>query len=111
MIEMTRLSELPVTDPAGTTGFWPPFLSRRLVRPRASLRGGTGLGRDGRAVTTSSRMSSDSRRAGRPPVLSNNPDIPLVQFQTGRLELAHELMIVSCDHDRRAEPVQLDEEP
>src|SRR6185295_11006228 len=118
------VSDLPVTDPAGTIGAlacaWSGRRDRR--RPLAlACAGCCWLGR-GRWLTcvggpvTGPVWKSGSRRAplgssvGGPVGRSYDPDMTFVQFETRRLGVPHQLVIVGGDDDRGAEPIELDKE-
>src|SRR5262245_8579441 len=120
MMVMTSVSDRPVTEPAGTTGAIVALRAARRVRdsppPCSSCAAGpVRLATAGRVRRPGGRSASSGRWGGRVPGkpvgLSNDPDMAVVQLEAGRLGLAHELMIVRGDHDRGAEPVELDEQP
>lgn len=104
MIVTTSVNELPVTDPAGTTG--PPLPLRRLREPRAgAFNAGPGAScgcGDGRGASklpcgpgaSVGSGGSEGCSVGGPAGRSNNLDMALLKCQTRCLELLYQLLIV-----------------
>src|SRR5262245_54958028 len=120
MMVMTRVSERPVTEPAGTIGAVVWLGSLRRVRPVgdsrppavSSFSGGRvrSVVCVGAAVVVPGKASCSRRggagcAGGGPVGLSYDPDMAVVQLQTRRLGLPHQLVVVRGDDDRGAEPV------
>lgn len=107
MIVTTSVSELPVTDPAGTTGPPPPFRRLRETRAGAFSFGGGGNGGGDAGASkppetsdgSSGDRGSDGDSVGGPVGLSNDLDMAMLKLQTWDLELLHQLMIVRRDND------------
>src|SRR5262245_33623433 len=124
MMVMTSVSDLPVTDPAGTIGALACAWSGRRDRGRPLALACAGCCWPGRGrwltcvggPVTGPVWKSGSRRAplgssvGGPVGRSYDPDMTFVQFETRRLGLPHQLVIVGGDDDGGAEPVKLDEQ-
>src|SRR5688572_9577117 len=110
MMVMTRVSDRPVTEPAGTMGA--DGALRELVRrvrvspvPASTVRPpAEGARRAWKRSAASRTRGEEVPAAPDAPDhsvgLSNDPDMALVQLQARRLGLAHELMIVGSDQDR-----------
>src|SRR5262245_10543323 len=110
MMVITSVSDRPVTEPAGTIGAFVRFRAVRRVRASPASRSARGacpvLARPrGEPVAGPSYRAVGGAvwpdpSGGRPVGLSNNPDMAVVQLQTRRLGLAHQLVVVGGDQHR-----------
>src|SRR5215470_15395228 len=123
MMVITSVSERPVTDPAGTIGALACAWSARRARgrsaglacaywwgggpPRWACVGGPVTGPPWKS---GSRRAPLGSRVGGPVGRSYDPDMTLVQFETRRLGLPHQLVVVRGDDNRGAKPVEFDKE-
>src|SRR5262245_65237200 len=118
MMVITSVSDRPVTDPAGTIGAlacaWSARRDRgRSVglcwscggRPRWTCVGGPVTGPPWKSGSSRAPLGSS---VGGPVGRSYDPDMTVVQFETRRLGLPHQLMIVRGDDHRGAKPVEFD---
>src|SRR4249919_1584463 len=96
MMAITRVRELPVTEPGGTIGA---FTLANLIAGCGRALNGTGSVVSILLMTWTISLSLLQLKAS------------ILELHAGSRELRHELIIVRCDDNGGAEPVQLDEKP
>ena len=92
MMATTSVSDPPVTDPGGTIGA---FVLANLIGDCGRALNGTG------SVVSTLLMTGDSLLKLKAAIL---------ELHAGSRKLRHELIIMRCDNNGGAEPVQLDEQ-